>query len=618
MKDVKKGRGRSFAICLLLLAVLTLTFTFTRCEDVFVHADGMVDDFIFPVDADLLAQESDPNYVPLDDEFLVEVAEELDAGVTIIGNIAAGAGSHDAPHVEVVPQEMLKVKSIPMTDVEQTIVSHEIDENKLHLTALSEKLDEEINQNAILEERLELCQATISACEGKLKEIDSLIETIPNCSPEIEQRHKEQISTMTQELQTLKHDLAVEQEKARFVERNAQQLDIKLKLAKNELNVAKISLDQQKLAMDSTVLQYEEKFTEMQKEVDRLNAMLIESRRSLKEVKHEVSQLKESSSTGPSWFSYILGTGGSINHESVEEKASETAPPATNSAQDESIHVADSNNETSKTQAPSKKSKVDESIVKLALRQGNKILKYAMGTIAWEYKITFSAISSLWRFSSHIWNEFLQPFLSFSYDTLRMNVVKDKAMEVYESSVKQKVQQARERIKEKYGEKLEDIYEDYFEWIVDFFVDKGHYLLYYGTMVLEGQESPMVFVTDAVSNMQNLVDFIANQDKIQNVLGSTWAKRIVATAFYGILTLLGVYLRERILGLALLGLVISILPFLLVIWAALKIFGLFYERKGFRSGRDRKQKRDRKRGEVREPMDAEPVQIRSSQATSRA
>lgn len=303
MKVVECNRGKQWWLLVVVLLCFFSAVSVVQADEAAVFVDGMQDmDFLPMVDADLLAQESDPNYVSSDDDdlFLAEAAQELDGSVNTITEIAAAAGTQFHTHEGASEQlhqklpEMVKVSALPMTDFEQKIVSHEIDEKKLHLTALSEKLESEIKQNTVLQDELETCQSTVQACEEKMREIDSLVHTIPDCSPEIEAKYQSQIQAFETEINALKHDLSVEVEKSRYIERNSQQVDIKLKLTKNELNVAKIALEQQRLAMDSTVLQYEDKFSILQKEIDRLNMLLAENRRAVKDMKHELSAAKVS------------------------------------------------------------------------------------------------------------------------------------------------------------------------------------------------------------------------------------------------------------------------------------------------------------------------------------
>ncbi len=235
-----------------------------------VDADGTINsEASANLDAELLAQESDPNYIPPDDDFLVEIAEELEASVNSIGDSL----------------DTVKVKTIPMTEFEQSIVNQEIDENKLHLTALSDKLTEEMQANAKLAEELEECQGMVQDYNVKLTEMKKIVDDNASCSPEKESQLQQQIKTQDETIAKMQQDMLIEQEKVRFVERNAQQVDIKLKLAKNELNVAKIALEQQKLSMDSTIMQFEEQINNLQKEIHRVNQQLTESRRALKTAK---------------------------------------------------------------------------------------------------------------------------------------------------------------------------------------------------------------------------------------------------------------------------------------------------------------------------------------------
>lgn len=81
------------------------------------------------------------------------------------------------------------------------------------------------------------------------------------------------------------HELLASTEKYKELEKMLSTIDIRYKMVKNELHVEKLNNDQQRLSLEAAKLEHDAKVDSLQKEISRLNAVLVEARKTAKTVK---------------------------------------------------------------------------------------------------------------------------------------------------------------------------------------------------------------------------------------------------------------------------------------------------------------------------------------------
>lgn len=112
---------------------------------------------------------------------------------------------------------------------------------------------------------------------GNLKELTQQLES--SCPAEVQESFYSQLRVLDSDLTNCRNDLAAVSDRYKELEKNHSATEIRLKITKNDLHVAKLNNEQQKLSLDATQLENEAKIEALQKEIHRLNSMLVEARK---------------------------------------------------------------------------------------------------------------------------------------------------------------------------------------------------------------------------------------------------------------------------------------------------------------------------------------------------
>jgi hypothetical protein len=445
---------------------------------------------------------------------------------------------------------------------------------------------------------------TLRAELGDLKELNRELEV--TCPADVQESFNSQLQLLSSEISSCRNELTASNERYKELEKSHSTAEIRLKIVKNELHVAKLNNEQQKLSLEAVQLENEAKIESLQKEIGRLNTMLVEARKSargtnkLSEREDKMPKNTNVPSAIPAnvhpqectislALSNFLGIG-SLNEEesSVEQSTTPTISPQAvpektkNNRVDE---IAEERNAEKHGGATNNTEK------KMSLTVGdhmksslfNKIIPTLVDFVLWEY-------GSAFRLGRMVWSDYLWPVIFKTKDVLHFDYIIDILMQRYQNKVKPKLDSQMNSIQQYlHDNHWDETYEAYLEPYIDFVIDKTHFFAYYGYLVFQGEESPSIMV----DYILKLIRSISSLQSIQQIFGSNSVSAVQVGA--GLVMVATMYFFRRLLvGLGLATIALSILPVILALFAVLKVMSYFYERKGVRGMKSRRTKSSRR------------------------